>query len=145
MTEPTQGANARTISSDMAEAEFDRFTEAMDLDIATDDMDQDDLTAFKKVKRRLLRAIGNGSLIINEDGEAEFMPQKDDSRYDKALRFRQRTGGALMSMDSKKKGQDVAKTYAVMAQMCGVEQKVFARLLGEDGKVCEAIFTLLMD
>lgn len=145
MTDATQGADARTISDDMAAAEFDRFTEAMDLDLATDDMDTEDLTAFKKVKRRLLKAIGNGSLVINDDGEAEFTPQKDQSKYEKALHFRQRTGGALMSMDSKKKGHDVAKTFAVMAQMCGVEQKVFSRLYGNDGKVCEAIFLLLME
>ena len=50
-----------------------------------------------------------------------------------------------MAMDGKKKGHDVKKTYAVMADMCKVHPNVFAGLAGSDIKVCEAIFALLMD
>ena len=50
-----------------------------------------------------------------------------------------------MAMDGKKKNYDVSKTYAVLADMCQVHQKVFAGLVGTDVKVCEALFALLMD
>ena len=43
-----------TVDSQTAENEFDRFTNAMDLDLNTDGMDAEDLTAFNKQKHRLM-------------------------------------------------------------------------------------------
>lgn len=133
------------ISREVAEKDFDRFVEEMDLDLDTAQMDQEDLTAFNRQKSRLLRAIERGHLIINENGEAVFTPNNKRSKHTEAITFHERTGASLMAMDSKKKNHDVAKTYAVMADMCKVHQSVFAGLVGSDVKTCEAIFALLMD
>ncbi len=134
-----------TIDIDTANAEFDRFVECMDLDLDTADMDSEDLTAFNKQKNRILKVIQNGHLIINEKGEMVYTPSNPDSKHKDAITFHERTGASLMAMDGKKKNYDVAKTYAVMANMCHVHQSVFASMVGIDGKVCEAIFALLMD
>lgn len=133
------------IALEIAEAEFDRFVECMDLDVDPATMDQEDLTAFKKQKSRIIRAVQAGSLVFNENGEAVYTPSHPNSKYKECITFKERTGASLMAMDGKKKGHDIAKTYAVMADMCGVHPNVFAGLVGGDGKVCEAIFTLLMD
>ena len=133
------------VDKETAKVEFDRFVELMDLDLDTSDMDADDLTGFNKQKRRIITAIERGSLVINEDGEAVFTPANVKSKYNEPLTFHERTGASLMAMDGKKKGHDVAKTYAVLADMCRVNQKVFAGLVGNDVKVCEALFSLLMD
>lgn len=135
----------KKVATDAAEVEFNRFTEEMDLNIDTATMDADDLSAFYKLKARIIRAIGNGSLIFNEGGEAIYTPQKKGSKYNEPLTFHERTGASLMAMDGKKKNHDVAKTYAVMADMCKVHPGVFAGLIGVDIKVCEALFQLLMD
>ncbi|MCH9712750.1 MAG: hypothetical protein K0U20_09020 [Proteobacteria bacterium] len=131
--------------SETAKNEFDRFIDSMDLDLDTADMDVEDLTAFNKQKNRILRAIERGSLVINEDGEACYTPQHSRSKYKDEIVFHERTGASLMAMDGKKKGHDVAKTYAVLADMCRVHPNVFAGLVGTDVKVCEALFALLMD
>lgn len=123
--------------------EFDRFVEEMDLDVDTADMDAEDLTAFNANKRRILRALENGSLIINDNGEAVYTPRKTENVD--PITFHERTGASLMAMDGKKKGHDVAKTYAVMAEMCKVHPSTFAKLKGPDIKLCEALFALLMD
>ena len=47
--------------------------------------------------------------------------------------------------NGKKKGHDVAKTYAVLADMTGLHPNTFAGLVGIDVKICEALFALLMD
>lgn len=133
------------VSLEAAEAEFERFATEMDLDLDTADMDAEDLTAFSKMKKRLIRAIMRGSLVITEDGEAQFTPQRPKSRYQETITFHERTGASVMAMDMKKKGHDVAKTYAAMADMCKVTPKVFAGLVGEDIKICEALFAFLME
>ena len=133
------------VDRESAEAEFDRFAECMDLDINTTRMDPEDATAFNKTKDRLIKAVQQGSLVFNEDGEAVYTPSHPKSKHDKPITFHERTGASLMAMDSKKKGHDVAKTYAVLANMCEVHPSTFANLVGIDVKICEAIFALLMD
>ena len=133
------------IAADVAQAEFERFTDAMDIDVDTAELDAEDLTAFTKQKNRIIRAIQNGSLIINDNGEAVYTPCRPASKHTDAITFHERTGASLMAMDGKKKNHDVAKTYAVLADMCRVHPKIFAGLSGTDVKICEALFALLMD
>ena len=135
----------QVLDAETAELEFMRWAEAMDLDIDTSFMDAEDTTAFEKQKRKILTAMQRGGLVINDDGEAVFTPQNPKSRYKEAITFHERTGASIMAMDGKKKNQDVAKTFAVMADMCKVPPSVFAGLSGNDGKVCEALFAFLMD
>ena len=133
------------VAADVAEAEFDRFAEGMDLDLDTTGMDAEDLTALTKQKKRILKAIQIGSLVINDSDEAVYTPHRERSKHKDPITFHERTGASLMAMDGKKKGHDVAKTYAVLADMCKLPAAVFAGLSGEDVKVCEALFALLMD
>lgn len=136
---------APKISNEFALVEFDRFVDMMDLDLDTSGMDSEDLTQFTKLKNRVIRAIEKGALVINDDGEAVYTAQNRRTKHKDALTFHERTGASLMAMDGKKKNYDVAKTYAVMADMCKVHPNVFAGLVGIDAKICEALFSLLMD
>ena len=133
------------VALEVAAQEFERFTEAMDLDLDTSLMDAEDLTAFNKQKNRILRAVQRGFLVFNDNGEAVYTPQNARTKNKDAITFHERTGASLRAMDGKKKGHDVAKTYAVLADMCKVHPSVFAGLAGSDGKVCEALFAFLMD
>ena len=133
------------VAPEVAEHEFDRFADAMDLDVDTSKMDEEDLTGFEKQKRRILKAIGNGSFLFKDAGEAVYTPRHAKSKHKDAITFHERTGASLMAMDGKKKGHDVGKMYAVLADMCKVHSSVFAGLVGTDVKVCEALFSFLMD
>lgn len=145
MSGEKQKQSTQVIDIKTAQAEFDRFTECMDLDLDTSTMDAEDLTAFNKQKNRVLKVIQSGALIINDNGEAVYTPYNPKSGYKNAITFHERTGASLMAMDTKKKGHDVAKTYAILGDMCEVPQKVFAGLVGNDVKVCESLFSFLMD
>jgi len=138
-------AKEDVVVKEVAENEFDRFTEEMGIDTDESGMDEEDLAGFNKQKRRIIGAIRNGSMTINDAGEAVFTPQRPNSKHKEAITFHERTGASLMAMDSKKKNQNVAKMYAVLADMCEVHTKVFAGLAGADIKICEALFALLMD
>lgn len=133
------------VDAETAEQEFQRFADAMDLDLDPAGMDEEDRTSFEKMKRRITRAVQEGSLVFNDDGEAVYTPQKAKSKHKEPITFHERTGASLMAMDGQKKNRDVAKTYAVMASMCEVHPSVFAGMVGIDAKVCEALFALLMD
>ena len=133
------------VVKEVAEQEFERFSDEMDLDLDTSQMDAEDVASFSKQKSRVIRAIMRGNLVINDAGEAVLTPANKRSKHTEALTFHERTGASLMAMDGKKKNHDVAKTYAVMADMCHVHPNVFAGLVGSDVKTCEALFALLMD
>lgn len=130
------------INRESAELEFNRFTDSMDLDVDESFMDESDLTSFSKQKRRIMSAICNGSLVINDNGEPVYSPKNSDID---PLTFHERTGASILTMDKKKKNHDVAKTYAIMAELTKTHPSTFAKMIGVDIKICEAIFALLMD
>jgi len=133
------------IAREVAELEFDRFIDAMDILIDTTKLDAEDLTGYTKQKDRIVEAVCRGDLVFNEDGEAVYTPSHKKSKHTDPITFHERTGASLMAMDGKKKGHDVAKTYAILGNMCAVHPNVFAGLVGRDVKLCEALFALLMD
>lgn len=133
------------VTIEVAESEFERFVDAMDLDLDTDSMDAETLAEFSKTKRRLIKAVQKGALVFNDDGEAVYTPQNPKTKHGEPLTFHERTGASIMAMDSKKKGHDVARGYAVMADMCKVPPNTFASMVGIDIKICEALLVLLMD
>lgn len=132
------------ISQEVAEAEFNRFVEANDLELNESKMDAEDLTALHGQKDKIIKAMKGGHLVVNEDGEPVYTPYHKRSKIKDSITFGPRTGSSLMAMDRKKKNQDVSKMYAVLAEMCGIDQIVFAGLAGPDIKICEALFALLM-
>lgn len=133
------------VDRETAEAEFDRFIEEMDVDADPAYMDEDDRGSFNKARSKIIRAIMSGLVVINENGEAVVNPKNSKSTYTDSLTFHERTGASLMAADGKKRNQDVARTYSMMAEMCKTHPSTFTKLVGSDIKVCESIFALLMD
>ncbi len=135
----------QVITKEIAELEFDRFIDLMDIDIDESTLDDEDKTAFNKQKSRMIKSMMRCALVISEDGEAIYTPWKSGDDRSSPITFHERTGASVMAADGKKKGHDAAKTYAVMADMTKQNAKLFANLKGPDIKTCEAIFALLMD
>lgn len=133
------------IDKETAGRDFDRFAECMDLDLDTEGLDAEDLTALNKHKDRIIREITRGSLTISDNGEATYTPSNPRTKFCEPLTFKEHSFGSLMAMDRVKKGHDVGKTCAVIAEMCGVHKNIIAGLVGNDAKTCMALFALLMD
>jgi hypothetical protein len=133
--------NEPKIAQEFAEQEFDRFLNAMDLDIQLKGMDDEDRKSFEEAKRKLVRAMQKGSLVIDEKGQPVFTPQLGDTA---PITFKEPTGAVLMTMDQKKKDHDVAKMMVTMAAMTGVNMQRFAKMEGRDIKICLAIATLFL-
>lgn len=129
------------IAADVAESEFGRFIDSMDLDLNTDGMDDDEKKDLSLQKGRVISAIMNGSLVVNDDGEPVFTPQREEQD---ALTFHEPTGAALMAMDRKKQSEEIGKMFAAMAAITRTHSKVFSNMKMADLKICLAITTLFL-
>lgn len=130
-----------TVAAEVAEQEFDRWADAMDLDV--EGLNEEQKQAFEASKRTIVRAICRGSLVVNEDGLAVYTPQR--SGEIDPLTFHERTGATLMAADSVKGSNAmIKKMYAILADLTRQNATVFSKLKGTDIKVCEALFALLM-
>lgn len=129
------------IAKEVAEAEFDRFIQANDI-LVDDCMEKEDRDAFNEQKARIVRAIEAGAMVVNEDGEPVYTPQR--TKDAEALTFHEPTGASLMAMDRKKKNEDVGKLYATMGDMTRTDAKTFSNMKMADLKVCMAVTTLFL-
>ena len=129
------------IATEICEAEFDRFVDAMDLDVDPAGMDDEDKESFVAAKRSIIRAMKSGRLVVNAEGEIEYTPTKGDTEK---ITFSEPKGASYMAMDSKKKGHDVAKTYATMADMTGQSIQRFSKMHNRDIKICTNVMILFL-
>ena len=130
------------IANEVAENEFKRFVELMDLDIDVNTMDDEDKQNFEPLKKRIVNAIMNGSLTINDNGEPTYTPRR--SKDAEPITFYEPTGASLMAMDRRKKNEDVGKMYAIMGDITKTHSNVFAKMKMADLKVCQSLVTLFL-
>jgi len=127
------------VDKETAERDFDSFIEKMDIDI---EMSDEDKKSFDEQKDKIVKAIQQGSLVVEENGEMTFTPQR--SKDKDPIRFYEPTGATLSAMDTRKKDEDVSKTYAAMADMTHTSASTFSKMAIKDVKLCMVIFTLFL-
>jgi len=128
------------VSQEVADAEFDRFAEAMDLDVDTSRMDTEDVETFKTSRRRVTDAIMRGSLAIDDAGQPVYQPLAGGD----AITFYEPTGATFMAMDGKKKDHDFERTFSLLADMTRQLPKRFATMKQRDLKLCRTILGLFL-
>lgn len=125
-----------------AELEFNRFVEVMNLDVEEEYLNDEDKAGLQLNRRRMLRAIEDGSLVIDGNGIPVYIPQRSDNT--EPITFYEPTGASLMAMDRKKAGADVGKMFSIMADFTKTDQGRFAGLKTSDLNICMAIATLYL-
>lgn len=134
-------ANEKTVPKELAEQEFARFLEAMDLTEKCDTsaMDLEDVKGFEKHKRVIMSALERMQLVIDEDGQPTLTTSSGAK-----ITFYEPTGGDLMAMDQAKAGRDVEKTNKVLAAMTKQPAALFAGMKNRDYRICSSLFTLFL-
>jgi len=140
--EAAKAVEKEKVARDAAQADFDRFIEKMDLDVEPEGMDDEDLQAFKSAERVMSRAIRKGRLVVNAEGEPIYTPVMGASKD--PIIFHEPKGSTYSAMDQKKKGHDISKMFASMAEMTQTSAVTFENMHGRDLKVCQAIVTLFL-
>ena len=128
------------LGDDVALAEFNRFMDAMDLDRDLDAMDDaEDIKGFKLLRGRMLHALQQGALVINDDGEPVYSLANGTD-----LTFHEPKGDALLAMDKKGKNHDIGKLNAVMGVTTRQHPGFFTKLPNREYRVCSAIMSLFL-
>lgn len=130
-----------TVAPDVALAEFERFAEAMDLDLDPKGMDENDRRGFENAKRRFLTALEKGHLIVNDQGEPVFTPTIGDRT---PITFYEPTGETMTTMDLKKAGHDIEKGIVAMAHHTKQPPVRYIKMANRDLRVCQAISILFL-
>lgn len=141
---PFEGAtvhNIRSVDPETCEREFAKFIEGMDLDVDTKGMDDEDRGSFDVAKRIVMRAMSTAHLVVNDQDEFVYTPKKGD---ESEIVFHEPKGASLMAQDHKKDGHDIAKTFAVLADITQQPAKRFSQMAQRDVKVCNAILVLFL-
>lgn len=129
------------VAREVAEAEFIRFCDAMDVDYNTDRMTDEDEKDFNESKGLLLDALQIGVLEIDSDGLAVVYPKKGDI---KQIQFNELCGADYVAMDNKKDTQSFAKMFAMMGSITKLPPATFSKLKKFDAKVCLSIAKLFL-
>lgn len=129
------------ISTEVCEAELQRWWDAMDLVFDQSTWDNDDKKSFRSAHEIIIRAMQRGHLVIDEKGQPVYTPQSGNRT---PVVFYEPTGASLMAMDQKKSGHDVGKGFMVAADMTKTSAQLFAKMANRDLKVCQAVIALFL-
>jgi hypothetical protein len=128
------------VAAEVAEQEFIRFVDVMDID--PEALDDEDHKNFEQQKGLVISAIVSGRLVITDNGEPVFTPSRTNDAT--PITFYEPTGASLMAMDRKKKTEDIGKLYAAMGDITKTSAGTFSKMRMSDLKVCIALTNLFL-
>lgn len=129
------------VAKEVAEAEFERFTAAMDLDVDTTRMDADDRKGYDEARHVIVRAIERGQIYVDDKGQPVFTPTAEGA---KPITFFEPTGASYMATDGHKKTAEVAKLCAMLGEVTRTNAKTFAGMPARDFKICQKLIVLFL-
>lgn len=140
---------ADKIAQEVAENEFQRWAQAMDLTRKLDPtaLDNDDKKSLADSKRVILDAIMDGHLVVAEEsGEFVYTQKIEDKEAKTPITFHEPDGASFMSVDQigKSGTHDVTKAVSVLSQITKETKARFARMKNRDFSVCQAILGLFL-
>ncbi len=130
------------VATEVAELEFERFIEAMDLDVDPKHLDDEDKKSFARLKGIVLHALETGHMDVNQDGEPVLYPKTIEDKT--PIVFYEPEGASFMEMDKKRKDHDVAKQMALLGAITKKNPQHFAKMKQRDLKVLNAVLMLFL-
>lgn len=128
------------VAREVAEAEFERLAEAMDLDVDEESMsDEDDRKGLRSARDGFVRAVMRGKLAVNEAGEPVVTTAEGEE-----LIFHEPTPDVLAQADKAKEGKNVSKMLLMMGAMTGTSASKFGKMKMRDFKTCQTVVQLFL-
>jgi hypothetical protein len=143
MTKNSAAAPGGKVDKKTAEAEFNRFADAWEIDRDVEGMTTEDRQSFEDQKRKVIKAICIGRATVGDTGDISYTFKEAIHGVDSVTLTMPR-GEGYMEMDRYKEQQGVHKFMAVMGHMTGKPVKVFSGMGGIDLKFCMAVSTLFL-
>lgn len=127
-----------------AEAEFNRFVEAWDIDNDVSEMNEEDRSDFETQARKIIRAIRKGNAEVSLDGDIITYHLQRSVHETKSLEFRIPTGEAWIAMDRYKEQKSIHKFNAFVAAATKKPIQIFSSMDGRDMKFVQAVAVLFL-
>ena len=123
------------LDRELAEAEFLRMCENCDIETEFAEDEKTEADAFEKEKRAVVKLIQKGSLVITEEGNAEYTPQRSVSQ--KPVTFKEPRGSALTAMGGVGKDQEMKRIMLAMVDFSDAHSvKQFIQMSKRDVAAC---------
>lgn len=135
--------SAPKVAREVAEAEFQRWAEAMGLARKLDPskLDDNDRKSLASQKSILLDAVEDGHLVVDGEGQFVFTPVKGDTT---PLTFHEPDGAMLRAVDQAKAGAAVERDHKLLGAITKTSAARFAGMKHRDLSVCLAIEVLFL-
>jgi len=130
------------LGKDVAESELRRFMSSMRLIFTVKDMDAENRDQFDLNKKRIINALLDGRLVIDQDGVPVYSPRDSDDHD--PIKFPRPKGGDFMQADLIKANHNVTKTVKAMAATTHQTMERYQAMESTDFFVCQAIHSLYM-
>ena len=130
------------VAKEVAEEEYSRFADTWDLDTDVSEMDDADRMGYEAHHRRLVRAIRNGTLRVDDEGMLDLDLQWTQNGT--TLHFTPPDGAASMEWDRFKAEQQIRKMNSLLAGMTKEPPQIFATMDGRDLKYCQSVAMLFL-
>ena len=137
------GKSEPKISESVAESEFERWADAVDIEYNEKVFDETSKNEYQKNKLILVKEIQRGSLAISDEGEATYTPWKKRTKDKTPMTFREKEAEDLRIADRKGMG-DVTLTLNLIARLTGRPFESISGLSGRDLTVAQTIFSFLV-
>ncbi len=129
----------------LEEREFIDYCEANDLDCNEDNMDEETLEDFLKIKKPFIRMIKKGRLVV--DGTLlryKFSQFSPPGIAGLEVEIKRPWGKSMMAMDGNKDTQQIKKLQSIVSTMIGKEVSFISTLDIEDWKFLRGVATLFL-
>lgn len=131
------------VAREVAEDDFERMCASRRITTDPEDLDPDDYESLLATKKKVVRAIMAGDVVVTEDGDPVFTPPVPGA---KPLRFYKPTGATLIAMDPV--GREVdgqqARVVRAMAEMTRTPKGEFSKLEAPDYTLCTQLCALFL-
>jgi hypothetical protein len=128
---------------EVAEAEFERFAGSWNLDTDIETMSIEDRDDFEGHKRKIVRQIQGGRVVINEEGNiiyTLFTPVGTLAE----VTIKRPKGRTYMAMDKIKEGQNIGKLLHFLSSAINQLPGVIKQMDGIDFKFLQAVYMLFL-
>ncbi len=89
------------VATEVAEAEFERMCASRRVCTDPAQLDEDDVSGLDEIRKKVVRAIVTGELVVEENGDPVYTPPVAGA---KPLHFYKPTGATIMAMDGARPG-----------------------------------------
>jgi len=139
----TEEGQDKKVALEVAEADFERFALAWDLDTEVEEFTLEDKDEFLEHRRKIVRQIRGGRAAINEAGDIVYQLFDPVGTLTEVL-IRRPKGTHFMAMDKEKDGRNISKMIQFVSASINQLPGIIKKMDGVDVKFLQAVYMLFL-